>query len=236
MKLTKAEAERFMKEKIEGSLDLSSVTEIPEGFNPTVGGWIFLNSVKEIPEGFNPTVGGSLDLSSVTEIPEGFNPTVGGNLYLRSDLLRKCKVNKLKHGDYVPERYIFADGILTHIKAKREIKGYFFYKGKIPNRNVVFDGTNYAHCKTLKDGIIDLKFKAAKDRGTEQYSNLTLDSELSPEELIEMYRVITGACRQGTENFVSSLGQLKEKYTIREAIEITRGQYNSAVFAEFFEK
>jgi hypothetical protein len=31
-----------------------------------------LNSLTSIPEGFNPTVGGSLDLRSLTSIPEGF--------------------------------------------------------------------------------------------------------------------------------------------------------------------
>ena len=78
------EAQYSGAEKIEGDLYLSSVTAIPEGFNPTVGGDLYLRSVTAIPEGFNPTVGGSLDLSSVTAIPEGFNPTVGGSLYLRS--------------------------------------------------------------------------------------------------------------------------------------------------------
>ena len=79
-------------------------------------------------------------------------------------------------------------------------------------------------------------FKNAKDRGAEQYRNLTLDSELPAEEIITMYRIITGACKQGTESFVSSLGELKEKYTIREAIEITKGQYQSHVFEKFFEE
>jgi len=74
----------FGKEKIEMSLDLSSVTSIPDGFNPTVGGWLYLSSLTSIPDGFNPTVGGSLYLSSVTSIPDGFNPTVGGGLYLSS--------------------------------------------------------------------------------------------------------------------------------------------------------
>ena len=67
-----------------GFLDLGSLTSIPEGFNPTVGGSLDLRSLKSIPEGFNPTVGGYLDLSSLKSIPEGFNPTVGGSLYLRS--------------------------------------------------------------------------------------------------------------------------------------------------------
>jgi hypothetical protein len=74
----------FGKEKINGSLNLRSLTSIPEGFNPTVEGSLNLRSLKTIPEGFNPTVGGSLYLYSVTSIPESFNPTVEGSLYLRS--------------------------------------------------------------------------------------------------------------------------------------------------------
>ena len=72
------------KEKINCDLYLRSLTSIPEGFNPTVGGVLYLSSLTSIPEGFNPTVGGDLDLDSLTSIPEGFNPTVGGSLYLRS--------------------------------------------------------------------------------------------------------------------------------------------------------
>ncbi|CAB4219590.1 hypothetical protein UFOVP1615_53, partial [uncultured Caudovirales phage] len=67
-----------------GWLDLSGLTSIPEGFNPTVGDCLDLRSLTSIPEGFNPTVGGSLDLTRLTSIPEGFNPTVGGYLDLRS--------------------------------------------------------------------------------------------------------------------------------------------------------
>jgi hypothetical protein len=74
----------FGKEIINRSLFLSSLTEIPEGFNPTVGGSLYLQLLTEIPNGFNPTVGGSLDLESVKEIPQGFNPIVGGSLILKS--------------------------------------------------------------------------------------------------------------------------------------------------------
>jgi hypothetical protein len=168
----------------------------------------------------NLTVGGWLDLEGCTSITDKGKA--------------RRKVKKLKDGDYVPKRYLYAGNILTHIKAKRTVKGYVFYKGKIEGRNVISDGTNYAHCKTFREGVIDLQFKAAKERGAEQYRGLSLDSELTAEEIITMYRVITGACRQGTESFVASLGELKDKYTVREAIEITKGQYNSASFEQFF--
>lgn len=179
---------------------------------------------------------GSLYLSNLTSIPEGFNPTVGDWLdlsSLTSNERRKVK-KTLSDGDYVPGKYLYCDGILTHVKKERKVDKYTLYIGKIPGRNVVSDGTNFAHCDKLRDGIADLNFKAAKDRGADQYKDMDPDTELSVPELVAMYRVITGACRQGSESFVKSLGELKEKYTIREAIKITKGQYNSERFAEFF--
>lgn len=130
--------------------------------------------------------------------------------------LRSAKT--LRQGDYVPGRYLYADGILTHISKKKSYKGYDIYVGKIKGQNVVSDGTYYAHCDKVRDGIADLRFKRIKDRGAEQYSGLTLDSELTPDEAITMYRVITGACRQGTQAFVDSLGELKKLYSIEEII------------------
>ena len=43
----------YGKEEIGGSLDLSGLTSIPEGFNPTVGGSLGLSGLTSIPEGFN---------------------------------------------------------------------------------------------------------------------------------------------------------------------------------------
>ena len=77
--------------------------------------------------------------------------------------------------------------------------------------------------------------KAADERGAEQYRGLTLNTVLTVQKMVTMYRVITGACRQGTQIFVDSIKNLKETYTIREAIELTRGQYNWQAFAEFFD-
>ena len=209
----------------------------PEGFNPTVGGSLWLDGLTSIPEGFNPTVGGSLWLRGLTSIPEGFNPTVGGSLWLdglTSRQRKKVKINRLVNGFYKPGEYLYCDGILTHVKNTKKVDKYTVYVGKIPNRNVVSDGVNYAHCSSLREGISDLAFKAMKDRVADQFKNYTMDTELTVSEMVTMYRVITGACRQGSERFVSSLGELKETYTIREAIELTKGQYNAQRFAEFF--
>ena len=135
----------------------------------------------------------------------------------------------------MPGEYLYCDGILTHVAKVKKAGDYTLYMGKIPGRNVVSDGKLFAHCKTFREGISDIAFKKAKDRGASQYKGVSLDTEMTVEEMVTMYRVITGACRQGSERFVSSIGELKELYTVAEAIELTRGQYNAEKFAEFFE-
>ncbi len=70
----------------------------------------------------------------------------------------------------------------------------------------------------------------------EEYKALTLDSQLTPDEAIIMYRNITRACRQGTQSFVDSLGKLKEFYSLKEIFALTEGQYGSSTFQNFFSK
>ena len=56
------------------------------------------------------------------------------------------------------------------------------------------------------------------------------------DEMVTMYRIITGACQQGTQSFLDSLGdKLKDSYTIQEVIELTKDQYGGKRFAEFFQ-
>ena len=188
--------------------------------------------ITSLPDGL--TVGWYLDLrgTQITSLPD--NLTVGGSLDLSGTKIKSKRVKELKEGDYVPGRYLYADGILTHIKRKRVLHGYTYYVGRINGLNVIYDGKNYAHCKSFKSGVEDLTFKAAKDRGAEQYRNMPADTELTVEEAKTMYRVITGACQAGTNAFVDSLGKLKEKYTIAEMIDLTRGQYGSTTFKDFW--
>ena len=199
-------------------------------------GKLTLEQAKEIME----KNGGSLDLSGtqITALPD--NLTVGGSLYLRDTQItatERRKVKTLKNGDYVAGRYLYCDNILTHIFKKRKVGDYVLYVGKIKNRNVVSDGIFYAHCETLRDGIADIAFKRAKDRGADQYKGIPLDTEIPLEDAKTMYRVITGACKAGTDRFAHSLGdKLRDAYTVREMIEITKGQYNAEKFAEFFRR
>lgn len=160
----------------------------------------------------------------------------GGSLDLSgTGITNPTRYHRLKDGDYVAKRYLYADGILTHIKYTRSVGPYTYYKGKIKGKNVISDGTLYAHCKTIREGILDIEFKKAQDRGADQYKNLTLDSIVKKEDAITMYRVITGACAAGTAHFLDSLKETKAEYTVREIIEITDGQYGAGTLQKFFD-
>ena len=216
--LTLAEVNEIM-ERNGGFLDLSGtgITSLPDKL--TVGGWLDLRD------------------TGITSLPD--NLTVGGSLYLGGTGItdkdkERRKVKILKDGDYVPGRYLYADNILTHVRKEEKVGGYTIYVGKIKGKNIVSDGKHYAHCDKLRDGIADLLFKTAADRGADQYKGLTLESEIKTEDAIPMYRIITGACRQGTQRFIDSLGELKEAYTVREIVEMTKSQYGAEKFKEFF--
>ena len=180
---------------------------------------------------------GNLDLegAEITALPEGL--TVGDRLDLRgTQISNPNHYTRLKNGDMVDGKYIYCDDMLVHIKRKKKIGDYTFSVGKIKGMNVLFDGENYAHCKSFQDGVNDIEFKKAKDRGADQYRDYTMETVVTAEEAKTMYRIITGACKAGTEHFVNGLQSVEKKYTVRELIDITEGQYRSEVFKAFFTK
>lgn len=188
------------------------------------------------------TYTGSLYLSGtqIAALPD--NLTVGGYLDLSGTQISakdRQKVLKLKDGDFVRNRYIYADGTLTHIVGRQKtLNDYTFYKGRIPGQNVVsavVDGkTIYAHCKTLESGARDIADKLAESLGEEQYKNWTLETVLTQEEARRAYHIIARACFGGIDRFMVSLrDDLKEQYTVRELAELTRGQYGGDRFSAF---
>ena len=153
-----------------------------------------------------------------------------------TQITNRTQYKILKNGDYVAGKYLYCDDMLIHVKRKKKIGDYTYFVGKIAGMNVIFDGENYAHCKSFKDGVNDIEFKKAKDRGADQYKGYTMETVVTAEEAKTMYRIITGACKAGTEHFVSSLQKVNKTYTVRELIDITEGQYRSEIFKNFFER
>ncbi|HYD90467.1 MAG TPA: hypothetical protein VEA37_03145, partial [Flavobacterium sp.] len=194
---------------------------IPEGFNPTVGGYLYLRSLTSIPEGFNPTVGGYLYLSSLTSIPEG---------------LGYKDVPEVEFLSWQKGKYIYCDGRFSEVVSHK--KGV--YKLKDVNKEkyyyLVTDGNGrFAHGDSVKEVKEDLLYKIS-DRDKSKYEGIDVNQKFSFTECIAMYRTITGACATGTRNFIESQGIKKKAFSVNEIIGLTKGNYGSQEFKAFFEK
>ena len=239
-----------------GDLDLrdTEITSLPD--NLIVGGYLDLRGtgITSLPN--NLTVGGDLDLdgcTGITSLPD--NLTVGGSLYLSGtgikdtskvknklsqDARQRIKniTNQIFRWEFGNRIYIKVDGIFSQLISQRGNVSVIRQIGKDKNEYLVTDGLGrWAHGDTIADARKDLIYKIS-NRDKSAYENLTLDSELTFEECIECYRVITGACAAGTRDYVENRlpKPHKEKYTIREIIDLTDGEYGSNVLKEFFTK
>lgn len=128
-------------------------------------------------------------------------------------------------------RDIKADGIFAKIV---EQKGnvYHVKLGKSENISyIVTDGNgHWAHEDTLDEAKDELLFINSK-KNKDDYWGLTLNSELSFEEAIMCYRVITDASKHINSVFEKNK---KDRYTIKEIIKITKGDYGDRIFRSFF--
>ena len=218
---------------VNGNLDLSStsITQLPN--NLTVKNYLNLANalITKLPN--NLTVGGHLDLinTNITEIPPSLK--VGRDLF-SSNLSLPLK-NKLQNGTYVENNYLYTDNILTHVARAKKINNYTYYIGKIKGDNVLYDGVNYSHCSSFKQGVLDLQYKSSESRGLEQYKNTPLTEQIPFNQAVTMYRIITGACEQGVSDFVSNVVNKKETYSPLEIAKITEYQYGNNEIKKFFD-
>ena len=200
-------------------------------------------TVKQFCEKYNLTegqyygsekVGGGLYLSSLTSIPTGFNPTVGGYLDLPRQLQDKVQKNP------IPKNYVFnwgkhckIDGIFTEVLSR---KGQVWKVKKIGASDTMFVVTDnngkYAHGSTIKEAKDSLIYKITS-RDTSRYAGMSLETVLTYEASIEMYRVITGACAAGTRSYIESINPEKRDYSIKEIITLTSGQWGNDTLKAF---
>lgn len=134
------------------------------------------------------------------------------------------------------ERYIKADGIFSRLE--RQCGNVYVLRdhGARKRTYLVTDGDGrYAHGDTIKAAKEDLLYKITS-RDTSAYKGLTLDSELTFEDAIVAYRTITGACSSGTRDYIRHFlpKPHKDRYTVREIIELTAGRYGHDIFTQFF--
>lgn len=189
-------------------------------------------------ENEKPVYAGDLDLrgTGITSLPDGL--TVGGDLDLRgTSIMNTAHVNR-KMLDFIEWKngeYIKADGLFSKVLSRKGKVRIIQQIGKNNTAWLVTDGNGkWAHGDTLEQAKNDLVYKLSHV-GKSAYASYTLDTEVTFEQGIEMYRAITGACAFGTKHFVEThLPVKKEKYTVSEIIALTKGQFGSETFSQFF--
>ena len=236
---------------IEGNLkikkgDKNDYSEVEE-----IKGYLYIDSNATLES--LQTVGSGLYIHSNATLEAKSLQTVGGGLYIDSNATleaKKAKYNvkeakkiafEFNFNCFLKLGFVFADGILAKLITKHTNKnGANVYKVQIVGQKetsycIEANGV-FAHGETIKQAKEDLEYKF-QDRDTSMYKNYTLDTVITFKEALQMYHDITGACSGGTKHFVEHVLKVKKKkYTIRECIELTKGQYNSEMFRKFFEK
>ena len=127
---------------------------------------------------------------------------------------------------------IIYDGILSEVISQKGNIYKVINYGETKETFIVKDGDIYSHGETLEQAKESLIYKIS-NRDTTPYESWQLTDTKTKEELIKAYRVITGACESGTKYFCENTN-IPDKCTVKEAIELTKGQYNNEKFKEFF--
>ena len=139
----------------------------------------------------------------------------------------------LENGMYNGEPHIIADGILSKIISRKGDVYKVINYGESEVSWLIKDGDVSAHGSTLKEARESLVYKRT-DKDLSKYESMDIDTELSKNDCITMYRSITGACSYGVRSFVEGLEVVKAKYKISELIELTKNRYGNDKLCEFF--
>ena len=133
-----SEDQFYGREKISGDLYLRSVTSIPEGFNPTVGGYLYLRSGRRY-------IGATVNIEVEVRTPSSFfwknNFALIDGIFCEVDNSRKCTANG--------EEYIVRN-------ARRIGKSDVFF--------IVSKNDLHAHGNDFKEAFADLEFKIQSEK------------------------------------------------------------------------
>ena len=210
-----------------------------EGAPESVGG-NFSCSINQLTslEGGPESVGGDFYCpnNQLTSL-EGAPKSVGGNFHCDNNRLTSLEgapeSNSNMFDSFYKNKFVFADRILTKLLSRKKEAGVIIYKTqRLGKKEVVYiatkDNKTFAHGKSVREAVMELEFKSGK-RDISEYKNMPPDTIKPPQEWAFIYRMITGACQAGVSMFMDR-HKLKERYTLAEIIEATKGQFGCDKF------
>jgi len=197
----------------------------------TVGGYVYVYGSAKLEA--LQTVGGDVRVcgSAKLEAP---------NLTTKNDPAVKTKAKEICERalnlSFEAKGLVKIDGILSWLIGKKLIGEITALEikivGKLETSFVVQRGNTFSHGETIEKAIEDLRFKIS-DRDTTKYEHWKEAKEISIDEAIQGYRVITGACEQGVKEFVRTLGELPEKIAPKKIVELTHGRFGNDTLERF---
>jgi hypothetical protein len=147
-------------------------------------------------------------------------------------IINPCEAIEVPFDTWLERGYVVADGIYQKYISHKELDDMTIYKtdkGFVARRK-----DTYAHGETEDEARLDLRFKLSS-RDKSEYESWNLNDVKTKDEMILAYRVITGACKSGTRDFVNSKN-IPDKLKVKDAIDITTKEqaYGSGEFYSFF--
>jgi hypothetical protein len=184
------------------------------------------------------SIGGSLDLRYYEHDFKAPNLESIGFVYLEND-----RVYNLCNKAYKGINIDGVNSILISEKTSKE--GYTIKKCRKPkfkNKELIGD-VHYivskdnvnAHGDTVKEALEDYTFKLQEREGVDKYKEMTLGTIKPLDYWVTCYRIITGACKYGVNQFLNEIDK-KEFYSLSEVITLTKGEYGHESFKGFFNK
>ena len=194
----------------DGHVDLPSLTTLPEGATFSNDGHVYLNrltTLTTLPEGATFSNDGYVDLPSLTTLPDGTTFSNDGHVYLDS----LTNEQQTYRGQTIRLKII--DGYTMLILSERTMGDNTIYHAacfgggdldKLKRCYVASNGEYHAHGRTVELALRDLRFKVAERDFDED--EIVAEIKARGTVLIEDFRLITGACEEGTRRGMQDAG------------------------------
>jgi len=158
------------------------------------------------------------DTASAREVPADINPSFD---------------------EWLRRGYVHADGICKKLVSRKKVgevevfEVEEFYEKT--TSFVVRRGETFSHGETIEKAIDDLRYKiSGRDTSEFECWRDDRDQEISLDDAIAGYRVITGACEFGVKEFIESI-QVPDKLTPNVVLKLTEGKYGNDTLGKFLE-
>jgi len=152
------------------------------------------------------------------------------------NVIRREEIATPIFDDWLSRGYVFADGICLKLVSSKTQGHVTVYECKDFSNKISYvarSGDKFSHGETIEKSISDLRYKISS-RDTSRFSSWEIDDIKPIEELIEAYRVVTGACEAGVKMFLENKNLSSDKMSVQEAIALTENQHGHESFKNFF--